>query len=643
MKHVIRATAAALCLAFVGMSAAQITAGSQDLNSALNVRASQIISMEVERAADGSVTAYVPLTDATYTLMLAPYSLRAADYRVVAQLADGSLQEVEPGPVTTLRGIVAEVPGVRVAASLGEDGFEGMVDLPDRLWIAPLGRFVHGAAADQYVVYRQSDVISGGGICGGPNFSVVPGRDSDKGSATGGGNGQRAGYVAELAVDVDVEYFNFYGTISGVETRVNNVMNTADVQYGRDVDIDHMITMILVRTAEPDPYTSTDPGTLLGQFRTEWLNNQTGVHRDVALLFTGKNVDGSVIGIAWTIGGICTSGAYCLAQANCCGSLNCAGDLCAHELGHLWGASHCTCSNSTMNPSITCTLNFNSTSQGQIIAHRNSRTCLNNCTSDPITQQPTSQTTCSGDQVFLNITTNLALPAYQWRKNSVNLVDGPNIVGSHGALLLILSATTADAGNYDCVVTDSITSCQSTSDLATLTVAASPEISIQPAPKTVSAGEPGFFSVTTTEPSVLFSFQWRRDGVNLTDNANIFGSTTNFLLIAVAAANDEGNYDCVITRLEGGCSVTSDSAALTVNSTGGCPNDGSGKCARSDIFPAGVGDCLVDLSDLGVLLANYNPGVGGKTREQGDVFGNDGFVDLSDLGQMLADFAADCR
>lgn len=47
----------------------------------------------------------------------------------------------------------------------------------------------------------------------------------------------------------------------------------------------------------------------------------------------------------------------------------------------------------------------------------------------------------------------------------------------------------------------------------------------------------------------------------------------------------------------------------------------------------------VDLSDLGVLLANY--GKSGASYEEGDVDG-DGDVDLSDLGVVLAAYGEDC-
>jgi hypothetical protein len=72
------------------------------------------------------------------------------------------------------------------------------------------------------------------------------------------------------------------------------------------VGITHKITTIIVRTSASQPYTSTDPNTLLDQFRVQWTTNHGNVTRDIAHLFTGKELDGSVIGIAW-LGVVCNS------------------------------------------------------------------------------------------------------------------------------------------------------------------------------------------------------------------------------------------------------------------------------------------------------------------------------------------------
>jgi hypothetical protein len=87
----------------------------------------------------------------------------------------------------------------------------------------------------------------------------------------------------------------------------------------------------------------------------------------------------------------------------------------------------------------------------------------------------------------------------------------------------------------------------------------------------------------------------------------------------------------------------------------GCPNPGgSGNYCAADVYPnngddvwdfADDGDCIVDASDLGQLLANYGIG-SGMTREDGDVYppgGGDGAVDSSDLGELLAQYGDNCN
>lgn len=63
--------------------------------------------------------------------------------------------------------------------------------------------------------------------------------------------------------------------------------------------------------------------------------------------------------------------------------------------------------------------------------------------------------------------------------------------------------------------------------------------------------------------------------------------------------------------------------------------------AATPMIPGDItGDCVVDLSDLGIVLANYGA-TSGATFETGDLDG-DGDVDLSDLGIVLAVFGTHC-
>lgn len=345
------------------------------VNAAFGLRAAEVASLRVDTAPGAVQRIAVPLGGVVLTLDLAPYSVRSANYQVKYQQPDGSYVVVEPRPVRTVRGSLVGTPDVIVAGSVSDEGLTALIVFPDggRYWIEPIAARVPGAAAGDHVIYSQQDVIPGGGSCAVENGIVAR---QNGGAATPEGIGCDTPIcVTELACDSDVEYYNAWG--EGVEDRINAVTNTMNVEYENDVGITHAITTIIVRPTEPDPYSSSNNSVLLGQFRTHWLQNQQDVVRDVAQLFTGRDIDGSVIGTAFTIGGICTNQAFCFVQSDCCGSFACATDLSAHEMGHLWNGFHCDCAGWTMNTPLTCANQFHPdfTIPG-IIAHRNTRGCL---------------------------------------------------------------------------------------------------------------------------------------------------------------------------------------------------------------------------------------------------------------------------
>ena len=88
-----------------------------------------------------------------------------------------------------------------------------------------------------------------------------------------------------------------------------------------------------------------------------------------------------------------------------------------------------------------------------------------------------------------------------------------------------------------------------------------PTITSQPQSETVALGNSVTFSVTATGTQPL-SYQWRKDGVNLSDGVRISGATTAAITITNVQPADAGLYSVVITNLTG--SVTSAVAQLTV-------------------------------------------------------------------------------
>ena len=313
-----------------------------------------------------------------YSMDIRPHSIRSADYMLQVDV-NGTLLAYDGGESKTFRGDLLEDPGSVVAASLLQDGLYAKVVFSsgEVFWIEPLVSRVPGARQGQYAVYDQRHVIGSSGFCGTDTSGHVDFHttDGDAGIA-----GLGAYEIAELGIDADFEFYQDHNSnVNQTSDRMELVLNTMNTQYENEVGITHVISAAIVRTTSGSPYTSSNPGTLLGQFANHWNSAQSGLRRDVAHLFTGKNLDGSVIGVAY-LGVICTNSAYGLVQSDCCGSLSCAADLSAHEIGHNWNAGHCNCSSYTMNSSLTCSNQFTNGTENSIISHRNSRNCLDDGT-----------------------------------------------------------------------------------------------------------------------------------------------------------------------------------------------------------------------------------------------------------------------
>jgi len=357
-----------------------------DALATIGLTGGQIVEVSVPATASvtsGTLQVTLPIDGQPRMVDLTPVSVRASTYSLKIQLADGTYVDREPTAERTFRGTLDGQLDAIVAATLGDDGLHALVLMPDgtRYWVEPVPMTVAWAGPGQHVVYRDEDVVLAGDTCMLAADAPVEMPDASKAQASGAGGVAVAGLVyAELAIDADYEYYLRYGSVAAVETQISSIINAMNAQYDRDVQIRHVITTIIVRTAEPDPYNTSDPNTLLNQFRLHWVNNQTAVHRDMAQLFTGKDLSGSTIGIAW-LGQVCTNYSYSVVESDAwgCDLFACKTDLSAHELGHNWGADHCPCASPpyTMNAVITSSNRFHPTYDiPEMIAYRDSRSCL---------------------------------------------------------------------------------------------------------------------------------------------------------------------------------------------------------------------------------------------------------------------------
>ena len=371
----------------------------QQANAYLGLAESRLVQIDLANAVPGQpLTVHIDDVVQPLTLELVPHRIRAENYQLVGIGADGVPVQFDPGPERTLRGRAHEIEGSHVAGSLMSDGLYASVVRPnaERIWIEAIGERLGLADHSLHVIYENCDRLPHGKSCGN-DAPVIDFGGAGEGGVAGGEGGVAGGgtiCITELANDCDFEFFQAHNSsVPETQDRVELVTNTMNLQYESEVGITHIITATLVRFAEPDPYTVFTNTELLCQFINEWVNNQTGFVRDVAQLWTGREISGNVIGQAANIGNICdsppgcstfpcncgafgTDGSYCFVQSDFNNNFGCATDLSAHELGHLWNGSHCNCPGNTMNPSITCTNVFGAATSSVIEAYRDTRQCI---------------------------------------------------------------------------------------------------------------------------------------------------------------------------------------------------------------------------------------------------------------------------
>ena len=176
-----------------------------------------------------------------------------------------------------------------------------------------------------------------------------------------------------------------------------------------------------------------------------------------------------------------------------------------------------------------------------------------------ITTQPESKSVCSGDSTTLTVVASGSSLTYRWQKDGTNLNETPPFSGTQTATLTITNVGQSEAGSYTCIVT-ATGSCSKTSNAAVLSIVQKPQITSQPSPTSTCSGGNASFTIVVNGGT---SYQWYKDGVQLSNGGVYSGVTTTTLQITGATTAQAGNYSCTVTG-SGNCSRTSNNAALTV-------------------------------------------------------------------------------
>lgn len=296
----------------------------------------------LERLARDAGTFDLHVGAEVFSLRLVLNDLRAEGFREEWMTDDGPIRNVV-SPVGTFKGQLADQPDSEVRLLILPDLFQGYIRTEDRwIFFDPLTQFDHKAPGHQVVMYEQDDVKPGRTVlCGAARLeSTVGTLDlSTMGLPDQGLDTASTGnvYEADLATEADWEYYNRFG--GSTASQIQGIVNQVDGIFDDDLGLKLNITFQSVWSTSSDPYSHTDPEDLLVQFKNYWNSNRSGVTRDLAHLFTDKNLDGSVVGIAY-VGVVCSDPGWAYGVSEDVGSLMVK--LVAHEIGHNFGANHDT-------------------------------------------------------------------------------------------------------------------------------------------------------------------------------------------------------------------------------------------------------------------------------------------------------------
>ncbi len=166
-----------------------------------------------------------------------------------------------------------------------------------------------------------------------------------------------------------------------------------------------------------------------------------------------------------------------------------------------------------------------------------------------VTQQPTSVSTCVGEEAVFEVTATGQGLRYQWHH------DWVNIPGATDARLVISSAVAESEGGYGVLVQGDCG--LELSETAELSVAPLPQFVTHPGDVSACFGETASFTAQAVSGVPPLAYQWLFNGVDMT------GADSPTLVVESVAPEDVGSYHCAVTDQ---CMVTihSESADLVV-------------------------------------------------------------------------------
>lgn len=256
--------------------------------------------------------------------------------------------------VTTYKGLLNGNSYNHVRLAISETMFEGyFTDESEMIFIRPLNKIIPNyPTKEHFIIFNANAIKDNPSIkdCGVAEIKKIT--QSQSNSLTTG-RATTTCRVLEIATEADFEFFQANG--SNVTTANNSILatlNQVEGVYQTTFNIRFLVVFQSVWSTSSDPFTIFGGTPVVDELANWWQANRANVSRDIVYFFSAKTGH-TVKGSARVLGG-----AVCLSQANsyAFSATAVTNDLVittAHEIGHLFSATHPDLSSAACSPTRT--------------------------------------------------------------------------------------------------------------------------------------------------------------------------------------------------------------------------------------------------------------------------------------------------
>lgn len=497
---------------------------------------------------------------------------------VFVEMTDHGEVRLPPPDIQLWRGTVRGEADSRVYLAITPTNAQGYVRTKGETFIISSGEkgdqptLIFGSASEAARNVNITEPVCGGALPG-------PVGDLPAHPNTGEGTTDRATYVCKrfnIAFDTDNEFRTRLGGTTQAQNYIATIVGALNDIYNRDVSMKLNASYVRIWTTD-DPWSSTSTSAQLDQFVTYWVQNMGSVQRDLAHLVSTRSLGG---GIAY-LNATCSTGFGYGVSANLAGSF--PYPLVNHS-GNNWDIN--------------------------VVAHELGHNFGTGHTHESGWYNPVIDGCGNGD-----CTNAFGLGSIM---SYCHLCSGgmANITLDFGPRVETTIRSWIDGGGSGCGVT-------------------LPRRNTNPVGATFEEGDPVNLSASfeTFGPA---TYQWRRNGTNLTPGGRFTGVNSPNLTISPSQPGDTGQYTLAITADCG--NLVSLAGTVVVNQT--CPNGQS----RPTITQSPSNVNAVSGQDVGFTVAatgtgnlNYRWRKGTTDLADGGRFTGTGTPSMSITGVLESD------